>query len=284
MSQAQRILAIGVRRGRVEVLHLFRNPRELASQIIGPAIVLMIAARLFDGNVEGTDVPVTHLLVAGFISMAVFQTGLVSLPQILVTEREEGTLLRLRATPRGLQAYLVSKVVVIAGIASASAVLMLAAGALVAGSPLPSTLGDWLTLVWVLGLGFVTVALLGACIGAVLPNPREALLFIMVPAAALLILSGIFFPVTTLPEVLQWIGQAFPLKWMAQGVRSAMLPDSLLAAETGGSWQHLETLGVLLFWCAIGAMLAPRLLRRMTARESGSRLDARREQASQRVA
>lgn len=284
MNARRRVIAVGLSRGAIEARHLFRNPRELGSQILGPVIVLVVCARLFDGDVEGTGVPVSHLLVAGFISMAVFQSGLIALPQILVTEREEGTLLRLRATPGGLPAYLVSKIVVIAGMASASAILMLLAGALLAGSPLPPTVGDWLTLAWVLSLGFVTVALLGACIGALLPNPREALLFIMVPAAALLIVSGIFFPVTTLPAALQSIGEVFPLKWMAQGVRSAMLPDSLLAAETQGSWQHLQTLGMLSLWCVAGAVLAPRLLRRMTARESGSRLDARREQASRRVA
>lgn len=280
---AKDVLLTGARRGRIEFRHLLRSPRELTSQIVGSAIVLVVVGSLVDGRVGDTDVPIAHLLVAGFISMAVFQTGLVSLPQILVTEREEGTLLRLRATPGGLQAYLVSKVVVIAGIASASAILMLIVGAVVLGSPLPSSTGDWLTLVWVLALGFVTVALLGACIGAVLPNPREALLFVMVPSGALLILSGIFFPVTTLPAALQWIGQVFPLKWMAQGVRSAILPDSVLTTETGGSWQHLETVGVLTVWAVACGLMAPRLLRRMTARESGSRLEARREQAAQRV-
>ncbi len=284
MSARRRTLLAGLARGRLELVQLLRTPRELTSQVLAPVLVLVVAARLFDGTVEDTGVPLSDLLVAGAVSLAVFQTGLVSLPQILVTEREEGTLLRLRATPGGMAAYLVAKVVVTAGLATASALLTLLLGALVVGSPLPPTLGDWLTLAWVLVLGFVTATLIGATIGAVLPNPREALLLIMLPAGALLLVSGVFFPVTTLPGVLQAVGQVFPLKWIAQGVRSALLPDTLLPAETGESWQALPRLAVLLAWTALGAVLAPRLLRRMTARESGSRLQSRREEASQRVA
>lgn len=67
----------------------------------------------------------------------------------------------------------------------------------------------------------------------------------------------------------------FPLRWIAQGVRSALLPDGAKALEPAGSWQLLPMTGVLAVWVVLGFLLAPRLLRRMTSRESGSRLSER---------
>ena len=73
-----------------------------------------------------------------------------------------------------------------------------------------------------------------------------------------------------LPGWLQGVAQAFPIYWLGLGMRSALLPDALAAVELGGSWRHLETLGVLGVWAVLGLVLAPVVLRRMARRESGS--------------
>jgi hypothetical protein len=65
-------------------------------------------------------------------------------------------------------------------------------------------------------------------------------------------------------------------------MRSALLPASMAAAEIGGSWRHLETVGVLGLWAVAGLVLTPIVLRRMARRESGSRVAERREKAMQR--
>jgi ABC-2 type transport system permease protein len=80
------------------------------------------------------------------------------------------------------------------------------------------------------------------------------------------------------------VGQAFPLYWLGLGLRSALLPDALAAAEVGGSWRHLETVVALGAWAVVGFALAPVVLRRMARRESGSSVEARRERVAQRPA
>lgn len=85
-----------------------------------------------------------------------------------------------------------------------------------------------------------------------------------------------------MPGWLQWVAQVFPVYWLGLGMRSALLPDALSAAEIGESWRHLETLGVLGMWAIIGFVVAPIVLRRMAQRESGSSVAARREKALQR--
>ncbi|MFH8467883.1 ATP-binding cassette domain-containing protein [Streptomyces sp. NPDC017991] len=146
--------------------------------------------------------------------------------------------------------------------------------------PLPRGPGGWLTLLWVTTLGLLAVVPLGAAIGAVLPNPREALALIMLPTMGLLITSGTVLPVTSLPVPVQQVAALFPLKWMAQGLRSALLPDTARTAEAAGSWELPMVALVLTAWTVLGFLLAVPLLRRAARRESGSRLSARHRRAA----
>ncbi|MFF9779200.1 ABC transporter permease [Streptomyces sp. NPDC013978] len=268
----------GIQRGGIELRHFLRNGKELSSHVTNVVVALLVAAFISD-DVPGTRTPLSHLVLAGFAAYLLFQIGLINLPQILVTEREEGALLRLRATPGGIPAYLVAKCLVVVVVAVGTLAVLLAAGALLVDGPLPQGVGDWLTLLWVTTLGLLAVVPLGAAIGAVLPNPREALALIMLPTMGLLLTSGVVFPITMLPVPVQQVAAVFPLKWMAQGVRSALLPDSARAAETAGSWELPLVALVLTAWAVLGFLLAVPLLRRAARRESGSRLAARHRRA-----
>jgi ABC-2 type transport system permease protein len=106
---------------------------------------------------------------------------------------------------------------------------------------------------------------------------------IMMPMAALIAVSGIFYPLTALPVWLQAVGQVFPVYWLGLGVRSALLPGETVAVEVSGSWRHLETVGVLGVWAVAGVLVALVVLPRMTRRESGSAVALRREKALRRV-
>ncbi|WMC89198.1 ABC transporter permease [Streptomyces rochei] len=269
----------GLQRGRIELRQLLRNPKELSGHLTNVAVAVAVAAFISE-DVPGTGIPMAHLTLAGFAAYLLFQVGLVNLPQILVTEREEGALLRLRATPGGIPAYLIAKCVLVVATAVGTLALLLLAGAVLVDGPVPRGAAGWLTLLWVTALGLLAVVPLGAAIGAVLPNPREALALIMLPVMALLIMSGTVFPITTLPVPVQQVASVFPLKWMAQGLRSALLPDAARAAEPAGSWELPMVALVLTAWAVLGFLLAVPLLRRAARRESGSRLSARRRKAA----
>ncbi|GAA2065296.1 ABC transporter permease [Streptomyces albiaxialis] len=268
----------GLLRGRIELRHLLRNPKEMSGHLTNVVVALVIVAYVKD-RAPGTEVPLSHLVLAGFAAYLLFQIGLVNLPQALVAEREEGTLLRLRATPGGIPAYLVAKCLLVAVTAVGSLALLLVATSLLADGPLPRGPEGWLTLLWVTGLGLLAVVPLGAAIGAVLPNPREALALIMLPVMGLLFTSGAVFPITSLPVPVQQVASVFPLKWMAQGLRSALLPDAARTAEAAGSWELPMVALVLTAWAVLGFFLAIPLLRRAARRESGSRMTARHHKA-----
>jgi ABC-2 type transport system permease protein len=119
-------------------------------------------------------------------------------------------------------------------------------------------------------------------LGSLFSSQRSAGGPMLLLLGGLTAISGIFYPITHLPVVLQWAGQAFPLYWLGLGMRSALLPNALATVEIGHSWRHLATFGVLSAWAVAGLVLAPVVLRRMARRESGSSVAARREKAMRR--
>ena len=131
-------------------------------------------------------------------------------------------------------------------------------------------------------LGLVATQTIGAILGSLIASPRGAG-YLSLPIIGLIAISGVFAPITALPEWLQWIAQIFPIYWLGLGMRSALLPDDAVVIEIGESWRQVETAVVLGAWAVAGLILAPIVLRRMARRESGSSVAERREKALQRV-
>ncbi|GAB2975601.1 ABC transporter permease [Amycolatopsis acidiphila] len=271
----------GFVRGRIELRQTFTNSQDLWSYLF-PAVLLTVVMSFMRGSsVPGMNFSLSSLTLPGVLGMNIAFGGLVNLAQQLVTEREDGTLLRAKAVPNGMLGYLVGKIVQVSGMSLIGCVLVLIPGLFVAKG-LDLGAGSWLALLGVVVLGLVATMPLGAIIGSLMSSPRSMGL-VMLPIMGLIGISGIFYPITSLPSWVQGIGQLFPVYWLGLGMRSALLPDTLSAIEIGHSWRHLETVGVLGLWTVAGLVLAPIVLRRMARRESGSTVAARREKALQRM-
>jgi ABC-2 type transport system permease protein len=69
-------------------------------------------------------------------------------------------------------------------------------------------------------------------------------------------ISGVYLQFTTLPEWMQNVASIFPLKWMAQGMRSVFLPDAFAGAEQNGSWDLPWVAAALGVWLVLGLVLS----------------------------
>jgi ABC-2 type transport system permease protein len=267
----------GLSRGRIELRQTLTTPGDVIGNLIltGGFLVAMIWTR--HTYVPGTHFSLGTTMLVSVIGLDVGFYGVVTMGDMLVVEREDGTLLRAKAIPNGMLGYLVGKIVNVAGqIAFAVAVTLLVGALLFSGLAIGSP-GSWLTLAWVLVLGLLATLPLGAMLGSLFPSQRAAGPAWILLLGGLSATSGIFYPITHLPVFLQWIGQVFPMYWLGLGMRSALLPNALATVEIGHSWRHLATFGVLSAWALAGLVLAPAMLRRMARRESGSSVAARRE-------
>ncbi|MEV0945040.1 ABC transporter permease [Rhodococcus sp. NPDC049939] len=282
MNPTANAVRAGLARGWIELRQLFTNGTDLIGQFGTAAIALVVLYLLRNREYMGSDLSIAELALPGLIGSIIVFNGLFAITNVLVLDREDGTLLRAKAVPGGMIGYVVGKIVSAAGSVVAQVVVVLAVGLVVIGGVSLDGPGAWATFVWVLLLSLLATLPLGAILGAVLDGPRATFLLTM-PLMGLIAISGIFYPITALPGWLQAVGQAFPMYWSGLGMRSALLPSDAVTVEIGESWRHAETAAVLGAWAVVGLLIAPVVLRRMARHESGSSMAARREKAMERA-
>lgn len=283
MNSRTHAMRCGVRRGRTEFLNSMRAGQDIAYYVIVSLVLLVVLWLNRDSMVPGTDVSVATFMLPGLLALQVAFAGAFGVATVLATEREDGTLLRLKAIPFGTVGYVSGQLIrVLLEIAFSMVIVLVPAAFFVPGLMAD---GLWAALgaVGYLVLGLFAVLPLGFIIGSVFKNPRSVGGWGTLVMVAVVWVSGIFSPLATMPNWVQIIGQCTPTYWLGLGLRSTLLPESAVVAEIDGSWRTLLTITVLLVWAVVGFLLAPILLRRMARRESGSSVAARREKALQRV-
>lgn len=271
---------LGLRRGLIETRDYLRNWSEMSFNIV---LVVGIGLVLFfqrNSVVEGTGQSLASIVLPGFLGMMAAWSGLAAAGMLSV-EREDGTLLRAKAVPGGMIGYLVARLVMLYLIALATIAIILAAGLIFVPELLSTPPLRWLIALGVFTLGMLSTMPWAAMIGSLVKNPQATIGFIMLPIGGLAAISGIFYPITAMPDWVQTIAQFFPVYWLGHGMRAALQPDAV-AAEIGESWRYVEMVSVLGAWAVAGLLLAPPILRRMARRESGSAVEERREAAMKR--
>lgn len=273
---------VGLRRGRIELKQTFTNAQDLWSYLFMPVVFTVVMLFMRDATVPGTSFSLGSRTLPSVLGAIIAFGGLLNMAQLLTVEREDGTLLRSKAIPNGMLGYLVGRIVLSSGMVLIGFLITLVPGLILFDGLAVGSVRNWLTLAGVVLLGLVATLPIGAVIGSMFANPRNMGIAIL-PIMGLIGMSGIFYPIGGFPGWMQGLAQVFPIYWLGLGMRSALLPAELAQVEMGGSWRHLETLGVLGAWAVIGLTVAPVVLRRMARRESGSTVAARREKALQRI-
>ncbi|WP_345712468.1 ABC transporter permease, partial [Kineococcus glutinatus] len=233
-----------------------------------PVIMMGIFGAVFGDQQVAPGVSFAQYFAAGIVATGVVLTSFQSLAITIAGEREDGTLKRLRGTPMPPVAYVLGKVGLVLVTSVAQVALLLAVASLAFGVDLPPDAARWTTFGWVFVLGTVAGTVLGIAVSALPRSARSANAVIAPIVIVLQFLSGVFFVYSSLPGWMRSVAELFPLKWMAQGMRSAFLPDSAAAAEVSGSWQLGTTALVLAAWSVVGLVLCLRTFR-WTRRDAG---------------
>ena len=272
-----RTARLGVARGGIELRQTYTYWPDLAQNLFVPAIQIVVLFLLRGHRVPGTSFSLGSLTLPSGIGMGIAFGGILGVTALLTVDREDGTLLRAKATPRGMTAYVIGKITLTSVIVLVGMVFTLILG-LIAFPGVTLSASGVATLVWVAVLGLLATIPLGIVIGSVMPSPRFMPLVIL-PIGGVVAISGIFYPITHLAAWLQAVGQVFPVYWLGLGMRAALLPSGLASVEIDGSWRLPFVFLALALWSVLGLAVAPPVLRRMARRESGSRVAARRERA-----
>ena len=252
---------LGVASGALEVKAFFRDKMAVAFIFGLPSILLVLLGSIFGGQAAAHGVTVGQLFTAGMIAGGIMSTSFQYLAISIATERENGMLKRLSGTPMPRAAYFAGKFVQVLMCTVAETVLLMAVGIIFYHLHLPTSPGRWWTFAWVFLLGSATCALLGIAASSVPRSAASAAPVITLPFTVLNFISGVYVPFNDVPHWMQDLGSFFPLKWMAQGMRSVFLPTGADALEPAHAWEHGRTALVLVMWLAAGLVLCAKTFR-----------------------
>ena len=256
------LLTAGLSRGRLEVTTFFREREAVVFIFALPAVLLLLLGSIFNSeHVQVPGVTTGQLYAAGMIAGGIMATSFQYLGISVASERDQGMLKRLYGTPLPHAAYFIGKIIQVFVCLIAEVALLMIVGVAFYHLHLPSTPAKWLTLAWICLLGGTACALLGLGVSSLARSARSASPVITLPFLILQFISGIFVPFSDVPRGLQGVAAIFPLKWMAQGLRSVFLPPQAAALEPAHSWELGRVALVLAAWVAAGLVLCIRTFR-----------------------
>jgi ABC-2 type transport system permease protein len=259
-SKLPGVLPVGLSRCNIELKAFFREKDALIFIFAFPVILLMIFATVFREDVE-PGISFAQYFLPGMVAAGLMLVSFQTLATGIAIERDDGTLKRLEGTPMPRAAYFVGKIGLVLVTALLQIALLLVVAALVYDVPIPTEPSRWVTFMWVAVLSITAGTLLGIAYSSVPRSGKSADAAVVPVVLVLQFISGVFFPFNSIPGWLQTIASIFPLKWTAQGMRSVFLPDSMVAQEVAGSWQHGLTALILVAWTIVGLALCLRTFR-----------------------
>lgn len=257
-----RTLSLGTRRIGYELRLYFRQGDSVFFTFLFPIVMLSIFAVAF--STSGTigaapdgsgGISFAAFYVPGMVAAGMLLSGVQNLGVDIAGEKGDGTLKRLGGTPLPVFSYFMGKI----GMVMVSSVLQVTLLLLVArfafDVDLPSEPSKWLTFAWVFLFGVITSCVLGIALSA-LPRTGKSATAVVIPIVLLLqFISGVYLNFSQLPSWLQNVASVFPLKWMAQGMRSVFLPAAFEQAEPGGAWNLGLVALVMGLWLVVGLIL-----------------------------
>jgi ABC transporter DrrB family efflux protein len=250
------IATVAMRSGR----KLMRSMPILGIAVIQSLVFLFMFRYVLGGAIGVPGFAYVDFLVPGYVVAGLLFTaggGAVGTAE----DAESGLFDRLRSLPISDSATLVGKMIADAVLITFVALVTLAVGFLV-GFRVSGSAAEFLFALVLLVPYALTVACLFTLLGMVSGSGQAAqgLSILAVPFS---FISSAFVPISTMPQVLQWIADWQPLTFMVNSWRGLMLGDQMVA-----TFDHSLTFYVVgsLLWCvglvAVAMFLALRAYRK----------------------
>jgi len=194
------------------------------------------------------DLRTAVIMIPGLCGIILVFVGTVATALGVVRERQSGTMEQLAVMPFRPRDVFLGKIAPYLLIAAADMVIVVIAGVLVFDVPFRGSVATF-ALGAVLFL-FVTLGT-GVLISSVSQTQGQAIQLAMMTMLPQFLLSGLFFPLYSMPWGVRWIGYLLPLTWFIKVARGVMVRGAPIDAL----WLPLTILAVM----AIGVFTASTL-------------------------
>lgn len=194
-------------------------------------------------------------LIPGITGMAIMQTGLFTVVFTLVRFRSQGVLRRLKATPIGATHFLAGQLTTKALVVVIQTYVLVIIGSIILGVAVAADLiAAWFDLTVLALLGGALFITIGLAVSGWAKNEETAAPIANVISLPMMFLTGVFFPLSIMPDWLTQWSQYLPLTFLVDGMRAITVEGARIT--TLGS--ELIGLGV---WIAISFAVATKMFR-----------------------
>lgn len=184
------------------------------------------------------DLKTSWVMVPGLIGLILLFIGALITSIGLVRERETGTLEQLAVMPLRPSAIIIGKITPYFLLALIDMAVVTALGVWLFGIPFVGSL--WLFSVAAIVFLFVVLGI-GVLISSVSQNTGQAIQMAILFVLPQVLLSGLIFPLDSMPLGVRWIGYVLPLTWFREIAEGVMLRD----AGLDSLWLPLAILTVM---------------------------------------
>lgn len=241
---------------RYEQRSYWRNRGRGVFTFVFPIMFLVIFASLDKGAHISSRAGISYddFFVPGILAYGVITTTFVNLAMSTAILRDAGVLKRMQGTPLPMWAYVTARNISTTLITLVMAVVVLGLGAVAYG--LDFRADQLPALIVALLLGTAAFTAIGIGLTRFIPNADSGPVVINLIVFPLSFISNIWFPVDSLPKLLQTIAGIFPMKPLASALQYVFDPR-----HVHGSLFDGHALRTLAIWTAVGVFLMVRFLR-----------------------
>jgi ABC-2 type transport system permease protein len=205
--------------------------------------------------IEGQGQGFKAWLIPGIAAMAIMQTGLFTVVFTLVRFKSQGVLRRLKATPIGAAHFLAGQLTTKAIVVVLQTYVLVIVGAIVLGVSVGNgRIGAWFDLTILALLGGALFIAMGLAVSGWAKNEETAAPIANIISMPMMFLSGVFFPLSVMPDWLTRWSQYLPLTYLADGMRAITVEGASIT--TLGS--ELLGLGI---WIIVVFIIATKMFR-----------------------
>lgn len=192
------------------------------------------------------DIKYIDFLVPAVIGMTVLFGCMFGMGDALAGERERGELARLFMTPTSIATVVGGKIISKLSIEIVRALILIAAAIILFGITIK---GSMVLTMLVLILGALCFVGFGVMISARVSTQEDYMQMVMPITMPMMFVSGVFYPIETMPWVFQKLAYIFPLTYVNDALRAVMLKG----VGIGAIWVDVAVLlGFTLLFFALG--------------------------------
>jgi ABC-2 type transport system permease protein len=250
--------------GKPDALQVFYDPsNQTTSQI-----VLTIVEKVVSGfdqaitqrptllsvtpeTVTSSSLRTIDFLLPGILAMSLMQLGLFATAPALVQLREQQVLRRIGATPLPRTTLLAAQVAHRLTIGLSQTLVIIVVGTLAFNVHM---IGNWAVLAGVVLLGSFMFVALGYLISGLAKTQESVVGISQLINFPMMFLSGLFFPVSIMPDWIRPVVSAMPLTYLADMLRQIMVGAT-------PTYPAMVCLAVVAGWLVVCSVLAVRLFR-----------------------